>query len=227
MRILLIEDSVRIQESLRIGFRRAGHALDVVGEGDKGLVFACREHYDVIILDLMLPGMDGLEILRQLRERESDTHVLILSARSTVEERVEGLKLGADDYLPKPFSFDELLARVEALVRRRYQRKSPEIQIGDLTIDTGNRSVACGDQVLNLTKRDYSILLYLARRQGQTVSRIEIEDHVYGEENLPNSNTIESAISSIRRRLREVESAALPLLKTRHGMGYCLEGELS
>ena len=225
MRILLIEDSIRLQESLRIGFRRAGHVIDIVGEGDKGLVFACREHYDVIILDLMLPGMDGLEILRRLRERESDTHVLILSARSTVEERVEGLRLGADDYLPKPFSFDELLARVEALERRRFQSKSPTIQVGDLTIDTGNRSVACGEQTLMLTKRDFSILLYLARRQGQTVSRIEIEDHVYGEQNLPDSNTIESAISNIRRRMRQAGSTALPLLKTRHGLGYCLEGD--
>jgi DNA-binding response OmpR family regulator len=222
VRLLVIEDSLRLQESLRAGFGRAGFAVDVVGEGHQALAFAKRGHYDAIVLDLMLPGLDGLEILRKLRAAGSDAHVLILTARHDVEDRVRGLGMGADDYLPKPFSFDELLARVQALVRRRYSSKSPEIPIGDLVVDTVGRRVMKSGVEVRLTRREYRILEYLARRRGETVTRVEIEDHVYGERNIPESNAVESAVCAIRRKLRDAGGTPEDLLQTRHGMGYCL-----
>lgn len=223
MRLLLIEDSQRLQESLCTGFKRAGFAVDAVGDGERGLVFAKREHYDVIILDLKLPGLDGLELLRRLRDGGSDAHVLILTAMHTVEDRVRGLQAGADDYVPKPFSFEELLARVQALIRRRYGAKDPGICVGDVRIDTVARRVARAGAEVHLTRREYRILEYLARRRGETVTRLEIEDHIYGEENLPGSNAVESAISALRKKLDEAGVAKANLIHTRHGLGYCLD----
>jgi DNA-binding response OmpR family regulator len=227
MRVLLIEDSARLQESLREGFTRAGFAIDVVGDGGRGLVFAKREHYDAIILDLTLPDLDGIELLRELRAGGSDTCVLILTARNSVEDRVRGLNLGADDYLSKPFSFDELLARVEALVRRRYRSKESVVQIGDLALDAAARRVMKGDVDVRLTKREFRVFEYLARRRGQVVTRLEIEDHIYSEENLPESNAVESAISTIRKKLKVAGSDSRHLLQTRYGLGYFLEEEKS
>jgi DNA-binding response OmpR family regulator len=227
MRVLLIEDSARLPESLREGFTRAGFAIDVVGDGGRGLVFAKREHYDAIILDLTLPDLDGIELLRELRAGGSDTCVLILTARNSVEDRVRGLNLGADDYLSKPFSFDELLARVEALVRRRYRSKESVVQIGDLALDAAARRVMKGDVDVRLTKREFRVFEYLARRRGQVVTRLEIEDHIYSEENLPESNAVESAISTIRKKLKVAGSDSRHLLQTRYGLGYFLEEEKS
>ena len=223
MRILLIEDSLRLQETLRAGFTHAGYAIDVVGDGERGLLFAKREHYDVIVLDLMLPGMDGLELLRRLRNGGSEAHVLILTAKHSTEDRVRGLRCGADDYVPKPFAFEELLARVEALVRRRYRTKGPEVRLGELSIDTAGRRVFLRDHEVVLTRREFRILDYLARRVGETVSRTEIEDHVYNESNLPESNSVESAVCAIRRKLNETSGSRVDLIRTRHGVGYCLE----
>jgi DNA-binding response OmpR family regulator len=221
MHLLLIEDSPRLQGALSKGFERAGYAVDVVGEGDRGLVFARRRIYDVIILDLMLPGLPGLELLRQLRQGGSDAHVLILTARDGVEDRVRGLQLGADDYLVKPFSFDELLARVQALVRRKFQSKSPDLVVGDLAIDTVARRVVRAGQEIALTRREFTILEYLARKCGATVSRVEIEDHVYGEQNLPSSNAVDSAICNLRKKLAASPEAP-ELIHTHHGFGYSL-----
>ena len=221
MRILLIEDSLSLQRSLTTGFRRAGFAIDVVGEGQQGLAFARRGRYDVILLDLTLPGMHGLEILRRLRAEGSDSHILVLTARFEIEDRVLGLQQGADDYVPKPFAFDELLARVQALVRRRYGSKTPAIVVGDLEIDTVEKRVVRGGREVRLTKREFSILEYLARRRGETVSRIEIEDHVYNEKSLPSSNAVDSAICTIRKKLA-ADDEEEPLIKTRHGLGYVL-----
>jgi DNA-binding response OmpR family regulator len=221
MRLLLIEDSPRLQETLREGFTRAGFAVDVVGEGRLGLTFAKRDHYDALVLDLMLPDMSGLEVLRELRGAQSQAHVLILTAKHSVEDKVHGLQLGADDYLQKPFAFDELLARVQALVRRRYQSKNPRIEVGDMALDTVRREVTVGGASVRLTRREFQILEYLAHRRGQTVTRIEIEDHVYGERNLPDSNAVESALCNIRKKLRE--AGAADRISTLHGVGYCLD----
>src|SRR5882762_8770010 len=139
MRLLLIEDSTRLQASVARGLRKAGYAVDVSGDGEEGLWLAESNEYDATILDLMLPKLDGLTLLRRLREKQNGTHVLILTAKDTVENRVNGLQAGADDYLIKPFAFEELLARVQALCRRSYQRKNPRITAGDLEIDTAAR----------------------------------------------------------------------------------------
>src|SRR5271170_4701565 len=141
MRILLIEDSPRLQRSLGDGLRRAGYAVDIVGDGKEGLAWAQASDYDLIVLDLMLPGLDGLALLRKLRQAGRETHVLVLTAKDTVEDRVRGLQTGADDYLVKPFAFDELLARVQALLRRRHGVKNPLIHIRHLQIDTSARAV--------------------------------------------------------------------------------------
>lgn len=222
MRLLLIEDSLRLQESLRAGLTREGFAVDVVGDGSRGLAFAKREHYDVILLDLMLPGLDGFEVLRELRSRGSEVHVLILTARHAVADRVRGLRLGADDYLPKPFAFDELVARLQALVRRRYGSKAATIEVGELVVDTANRRVSLAGADVRLTRREFRVLEYLARRRGEVVTRLDIEDHVYDEARLPESNAVESAISTIRRKLRLAGGRPERLLQTRHGLGYCL-----
>ena len=222
MRLLLIEDSTRLQTALTEGFKRAGFAIDVVGDGLRGLTYAKREEYDAIILDLMLPCLDGLELLTRLREIGSQAYVLVLTARDTVEDRVEGLRRGADDYVVKPFSFEELLARVQALVRRRYRSPNARIEVGDLVLDTAGRTVLRGGEEVRLTRREYRVLEYLVRRRGQTVDRVEIEDHVYGESNLPSSNAVDSAVCNLRRKLGRKGSQA-PLIHTRHGLGYCLD----
>ena len=141
MKVLVIEDSERLQRSLKHGLSRSGFAVDVVGDGEDGLAYARHGKYDVIILDLLLPKLDGLTVLRRLRAEGSNVHVLILSAKDRVPERIEGLQLGADDYLTKPFEFDELVARLRALVRRKYGAKSPLHEIGPLQVDTGRRAV--------------------------------------------------------------------------------------
>ncbi|MCA9322521.1 MAG: response regulator transcription factor, partial [Planctomycetes bacterium] len=218
MRILIVEDSERLAQSLKRGLKKCGFAADAVGDGRQGLSYATKEPYDVIVLDLMLPEMHGLEVLRRLREDGKDTPVIILTALDAVDDRVRGLREGADDYLVKPFSFDELLARIEALNRRRSGQVNPIIEIGDLTIDTAARHVRHGDESVPLNAREYALLLYLASRRGETISRIEIEDHLYGEDNFPMSNAVPSAISTLRARL--AAHGVRDVIHTRRGLGY-------
>jgi DNA-binding response OmpR family regulator len=221
MKVLLIEDSPRLQKSIQTGLRKSGFAVDVVGDGKEGLWKAESSEYDVIILDLMLPGLDGLSVLQQLRSKGKKTHILILTAKDTVENRVSGLKSGADDYLVKPFAFEELVARVQALCRRNYSTKTTSILIGDLEIDTSNRSVTRKGHSIELTAREYMLLEYLASRKGQVISRNEIEEHIYDDLADPMSNVVDSAICILRKKLNEPD---LPnLIHTRRGMGYLLE----
>ncbi|MHC4262906.1 MAG: response regulator transcription factor [Planctomycetota bacterium] len=224
MRILLVEDSERLQLAVSTGLRREGHGVDVASDGEEGLRYARNNPYDVIVLDLMLPKLDGLGVLRELRSKASEiegVHVLILTAKDTVEERVEGLRAGADDYLVKPFSFDELLARIEALGRRSYGTRAPDLEVGDLTIDTAGKTVQRDGRRIDLSTREYSLLEYLARRKGETVSRIEIEDHLYDETSLPTSNAVDRAVCSLRAKLGGPSDT--PLIHTRRGLGYVLE----
>jgi DNA-binding response OmpR family regulator len=221
MRILMVEDSESLARSVRAGLRRLGHAVDVVHEGPRGLSYARCNPYDLLILDIMLPGMDGLTILRTLRDEGVDTHTLLLTARDTVGDRVDGLRTGADDYLVKPFAFEELAARVDALGRRVRGPATPVMTVGDLAIDTAARQVTRGERRLDLSRREYSLLQYLATRPGEIVSRIEIEDHLYDEATLPNSNVVASTICALRDKL-ELHGASR-LIHTRRGMGYVLE----
>lgn len=221
MRILLVEDSKRLQLAVSVGLRHAGHGVDVAGDGKEGLSYARNNTYDVIVLDIMMPEIDGLTVLQTLRDQGDDTHVILLTAKDTVDDRVTGLNRGADDYLIKPFAFDELLARVEALVRRRYGSTNPVIEAGELRIDTGAKAVTRDGEAINLSAREYSLLEYLAFRKGATVSRIEIEDHLYDETSLPASNAVDRMVCALRAKVDRPEGESL--IRTRRGMGYVLQ----
>jgi len=221
MKVLLVEDYVPLRKSVARGLQEAGFAVDATGDGEEGLWYARSGDYDVIVLDLMLPKVDGLTILRRLREREDPVPVLILTARDTVPDRVRGLDLGADDYLVKPFAFEEFLARVRALVRRKYETRSPSVQVGDLTVDTSRRTARRGGRTIELTPREYALLELLALRAGQVVSRTEIWEHLYDFAAEPGSNVIDVYIGHLRKRL---EAGGRPrLIHTRRGLGYMLD----
>ncbi|MEW6074278.1 MAG: response regulator transcription factor [Planctomycetota bacterium] len=220
MRILIVEDSETLRESLRIGLAREGFAVDVAGDGELGLRYARNNPYDVLVLDLLLPKLDGMSLLAGLREKADRPHVLVLTARDRVEDRVEGLNAGADDYLVKPFAFDELLARIHALVRRRYEERSSAVTIGDLVVDVVGRRATFRGRALDLTAREYALLEYLALRRGHTVSRVDIEDHIYGVEKLPASNAVDSAVCILRAKLGPEGKA---MIRTRRGQGYVLD----
>ena len=225
MRILFVEDSERLARSVQSGLRNLGHAVDVVHDGKRGLSYARLNPYDIVALDIMLPGLDGLTVLRELRREGIETPVLMLTAKDAVEDRVSGLQAGADDYLVKPFAFEELAARIEALGRRVRGSANPRIEIGDLVIDTAALSVTRGGRLLDLSRREHQLLTYLAARAGETVSRIDIEDHLYDEDTLPMSNVVASAVCSLRDKL---ESAGEPrLIHTRRGLGYVLAVDAS
>ena len=224
MRILLVEDSLRLQEAIGTGLREMGYAVDIAGDGEDGLWRAETDEYDVLVLDLMLPKLDGLSVLSRLREQGKTTHVLILTARDKVEDRVRGLQMGADDYLVKPFNFLELVARIQALARRAHGVKTPRITLGDLVIDTSACAVTRAGEPVELTPREYALLEFLAFRRGQVVSRTQIEQHIYDERVEPASNVVDSAICMLRRKVDRPGAASL--IQTRRGLGYILE-ELS
>ncbi len=218
MRLLIVEDSQRLRESLADGLSKAGFAVDSVPDGRQGLINARTTDYDLIILDLMLPGVDGLTLLREFRQSRGTTPVLILSARDRVEHRIEGLRSGADDYLVKPFSFDELLARVEALSRRSRGVSANTITIGGVRLDLAAKEFAVSGAAVSLTPREYSLLEYLFLKAGHTISRAELEEHIYDQDHQVWSNAVDSAIAAIRRKL--ADAGIRELIETRRGHGY-------
>ena len=220
MRLLIVEDQDRLRNWLQRGLEEANFVVDATGDGKEGLWYAQDNDYDVIVLDLMLPGVDGLTILRRLRQRHCETPVLILTAKDTVADRVRGLDEGADDYLVKPFAFEELLARVRVLVRRRYGKRSPVIEVGDLRIDTAKCEVWRGEVQIDLRPMEYKLLEYLIRRAGESVSRTEIWDHLYEFGSQTMSNVVDVYVSGLRRKLDR--PGAKSLIQTRRGFGYCL-----
>jgi len=220
MRLLVVEDYRPLQQSLVKGLREAGFAVDTTRDGKEGLWYATSNEYDVIILDLMLPGMNGLEILRKMRTQGKKSHVLILTAKDTVQDRVTGLDLGADDYMVKPFAFEELMARVRALLRRSYREKNPSIKIKDLRIDLTTQRVWRGRDEIQLTPREYVLLEYLAMRAGQMVSRSDIWEHVYEFSSSASSNVVDVYIGYLRRKIEREGKPAL--IHTVRGRGYLL-----
>ena len=220
MRVLIVEDSDPLRESLRTGLVDEGFAVDVAADGMLGLSYARNNPYDVLVLDLMLPKLDGMSVLSGLRGKQDRPHVLVLTARDRVEDRVRGLNAGADDYLVKPFAFQEFLARVHALVRRRYEERSPLVQVGELAVDVVARRATIAGNAVDLTAREYALLEYLALRKGHTVHREEIEDHIYGVNKLPSSNAVDSAVCLLRSKLG---ATGKDLIRTRRGQGYVLE----
>ena len=224
MKLLVIEDYAPLRQSLVQGLSEAGFAVDATGEGDEGLWYARDGGYDVIVLDLMLPGRDGLSILRQLRSEGNRSPVLILTARDTVADRVTGLDTGADDYLVKPFAFEELLARVHALLRRKYDVGVNEVRVGGLCIDLRGRRVTWDGKALDVTAREFAVLEVMALRVGEVVSRTEISEHVYGFDAEPDSNAIDVYVAQLRRKIER--SGRQRVIHTRRGMGYVLQEPL-
>lgn len=220
MRVLIIEDSAVLRDSLAQGLREAGYAVDVVADGKRGLIHAQTTDYDVIVLDWMLPEMDGLTVLSKMRAKRVDAAVLMLTARDGLDDKVLGLTTGADDYLVKPFAFKELLARVKALGRRRHGERSPIITVGPLTIDSSAKTARVGDRVLSLPPREFALLEYLALRQGKPVPRAELEEHLYDDRSQVFSNAIDAAVYSLRTTLEA--AGCPPLIHTRRKVGYVL-----
>jgi DNA-binding response OmpR family regulator len=221
MRVLLVEDSERLRDAIGTALRHSHYAVDEQADGREALWLARANDYDAIILDIMLPGMDGLTVLREFRASGGETQVLLLTAKDSVQDRVYGLRQGADDYLVKPFALEELLARVDVLCRRKYGQQHPAIRIGDLCLQLSQKRAVRGGEALDLTPREYRLLEYLATRRGQVVTRQEIEGHIYDDLVEPMSNVVDSAICALRRKMGGSEAA--PLIHTRRGLGYILE----
>jgi two-component system copper resistance phosphate regulon response regulator CusR len=221
MRILLVEDEPSAARFIAKGLREATYAVDVAPDGTAAAERCQQNDYDAIILDVMLPGRDGLSVCRELRASGSDVPVLMLTARDAVEARVQGLDAGADDYLTKPFDFRELLARLRALTRRERRPLAPErLQAGSLEIHFAARRVYRHGREVSLTSREYALLEYLARRAGEVVGRADIAEHVWDEHYDPFSNVVDVYIQRLRRKLDVPDAPSI--IRTRRGQGYQL-----
>jgi two-component system OmpR family response regulator len=223
MRLLVVEDYEPLRKTLVRGFQDQGYAVDATGDGAEGLWYATSNQYDAIILDIMLPGKSGLEILSELRAKHSEMPVLLLTAKDEIDDRVRGLDRGADDYLTKPFSVPELLARVRSLTRRSHHHRSPAITISDLAIDTSKRLVTRGGTEVMLTPKEFALLEYLAVRAGTVVSRTDIWEHVYSFTDESTSNVVEAAVMRLRRKLSPAGEPQL--IHTRRGFGYLMSSD--
>ncbi len=223
MKVLVVEDYAPLRDALARGLRTAGYAVDAAADGLEGLSLALDREYDLVILDLMLPRMDGLSVLERIRRRAGTTAVLLLTARDGVDDRVQGLDRGADDYLVKPFAFEELLARVRALLRRHHEHRNPVVAVAGLTIDTVARMVARNGQPIELTAREYALLEFLALRAGRPVTRTAIWENLYESTADLQSNVVDVYVGYLRRKL---EAGGHPrLIHTRRGYGYVLAEE--
>ena len=222
MRILVVEDDRTIAGFLMKGLQEAGYAVDHAADGDEGLTLALSEPYDAAILDLMLPGVDGLTIIDRMRGRKIQTPVLILSARRSVDDRVKGLQAGGDDYLTKPFAFAELLARVQALIRRATKTGEPaSLVVGDLTLDLATRKVERAGRAIELRPREFALLEYLMRNAGRVVSKTMILAHVWDYHFDPRTNVVDVLVFRLREKLdRDFD---VKLLHTVRGVGYVLK----
>jgi two-component system, OmpR family, response regulator len=220
MRVLVAEDDALLGESLAKGLREHAYAVDLVTDGDAAVVQAVVNEYDAIVLDVMLPKRDGMEVARTLRARDVRSPILMLTARDRVSDKVAGLDAGADDYLTKPFELDELLARLRALRRRAPTLTPPVLTVGDLTVDTRRQTASRAGRPLRLTTKEYTMLEYLAAHAGTVLSRADISAHVWDENHDPFSNALEVYIGRLRRKVDE--GAARPLIHTRRGAGYML-----
>jgi DNA-binding response OmpR family regulator len=218
--VLVVEDHAPLARSIANGLREEGFAVDLTGLGAEGLELALANPYDCIVLDVMLPDCDGWSVVQSLRSSGGKAPVLLLTARDAVEDRVRGLNLGADDYLVKPFAWDELVARVRALVRRSHGQESSILQIADLEIDVTAKAVRRAGAPVTLTAKEYSLLEYLAHHAGKVVSRGEIWDHLYDQTDEASSNVVDVYIGYLRNKIDR--DRPVKLIHTRRGMGYVL-----
>jgi len=224
MRILVVEDEHKIANSIKKGLEQEKMAVDVAYDGNEGFDLAVTEDYDVIVLDLMLPGMDGLEICKKLREEKVHTAILILTAKGQVEDRVKGLNVGADDYLPKPFAFAELLARIKALGRRPKKNLGSVLKVEDLSLDTRSYEVKSAGEKINLSKKEFSLLEYMMRQSGKILSKDEIMNHVWDYEASILPNTVEVYVGYLRKKIDKVFGSKKSLIETVRGFGYRIGG---
>jgi two-component system copper resistance phosphate regulon response regulator CusR len=223
MRILVVEDDERLCQLLGRGLRENAYAVDLAADGSEALYFASVNPYDLIILDVNLPEINGFDVCRQLRASETDVPILMLTARDSLDDRVMGLDLGADDYLVKPFEFKELLARVRALLRRRQMLLPLVIAIADLEINTMSKTVQRNGEPIDLTAKEYALLEYLAINKNRVIGREEISEHVWDESFDPFSNLIEVYVKRLRAKIDG--GRMRPLIQTRRGQGYILSDE--
>ncbi len=220
MRVLVIEDYLPLAQSLAQGLREAGYTVELAHDGRDGLEYARTAAPDAVVLDVMLPGLDGLAVLQALRAERHQVPVLMLTAKGELEDRVKGLDLGADDYLAKPFALSEVLARLRAIIRRRYQTAESVVRVGPLEVDSAGRGVKRDGVSITLSATEFALLEYLALRHGQVVTRAEIWEHVYDFASSPSSNVVDVYIGYLRKKIDH--DHALKLIHTRRGLGYLL-----
>ena len=217
MKILVIEDEKKIASFIRKGLEEQGFSVTVSNNGDDGYMIAKTQSFDVIILDIMLPGRDGLSILKNLREKKNAVPVIMLTARSEMNEKVEGLNLGADDYITKPFYMEELIARVQAIARRGGGDKLNILQSGDLSVDLISREVKRGGKKIELTPREFSLLEYIMRSPGRVFTRTQILEHVWGYDFDPQTNIVDVCVQRVRKKIFDEDNK---LVETVRGVGY-------
>lgn len=223
MRVLIVEDEKRLANLLKKGLEEHSFAVDLCHDGEEGLYQAETSPYDAIVLDVMMPKMDGFTVLRKLREQNIEVPVIMLTARGEVESRVKGLNIGADDYLAKPFDFSELLARLTAIIRRSKGKPDSNIQIADLVIDLNAKSVFRNGKVVELSAKEYAIFEYLAVNRNRVVSRTEFSEHIYDMNFDLDSNVIDVFINRLRKKIDNDREQ--PLIRTKRGEGYLLQEE--
>ncbi len=221
MRLLVVEDEARIASFIRRGLEEERHAVDVAPDGDDAVYLATTNDYDVILLDVLLPRKNGLAVCRELRARNVSTPILMLTAKDSVEDRVAGLRIGADDYLTKPFAFDELLARIDALVRRQSLDRSPVLRVDDLTLDPLTHEVRRDGRSIELTNKEYALLAFLMRRPGQVLTRTQIAEQIWALDFDNESNVIDVYIRYLRKKIDA--DGARPLIHTVRGAGYTMK----
>ncbi len=221
MYVLVVEDERRLAQVIRRVLEEEGHTVDLAYDGEEGLAMAMEGCHDVIVLDILLPGLDGIEVCQSLRRNRVDTPVLLLTALDDVPDRVRGLDAGADDYLSKPFAFQELLARLRALGRRRVQAREPErFQTADLLLDLNRRRAERAGRVIELSPKEFALLEYLMRNEGRVVTRTQILDHLWGYDHVPESNLVDVYVSYLRHKIDRNHDHKL--IGTVRGVGYIL-----
>jgi DNA-binding response OmpR family regulator len=218
MKILVVEDDKTVGEYVRRGLDEAGYHAELVGDGDQGLRLATGGHFDLLVLDLRLPKLSGIDVLRTLRDRGNGLPVLVLTAQDAVDFKVQALRMGADDYVTKPFAFEELLARVEALGRRPKAITPPVLKVADLALDTGSRAVTRGDRPIELTPKEYAVLEYLMRHQGRVMSRTLITEYAWDYHFDPGTNIVDVVITRLRKKIDHGREPKL--IHTVRGVGY-------
>ncbi|MDD5774816.1 MAG: response regulator transcription factor [Candidatus Omnitrophica bacterium] len=221
MRILLVEDEEKIASFVARGLKEARYVVDVAADGEKGLYMAEVNEYDLLILDIMLPGKDGISVCRELRSKKIDIPILMLSARDTTDDKVRGLNFGADDYLAKPFAFKELLARVQALLRRSAPVKGGILRIGDLELDQLTHKVSRGGKEIDLTSKEYGLLEYMMLNAGKVITRTSISEHVWHENFDSFTNVIDVYMNYLRNKIDK--GFKKPLIRTVRGSGYIIQ----